>query len=354
MSLLASAWAEKGNRVTLLTFEHGDPPAYPLHASVRLKNLGLLHDSSTLWQGFRKNISRIRQLRRAISESQPEIVISFIDRVNILTLLATRRMGVPVVVSERIDPSLYEIGAVWSAMRRLTYPLANALICQTGSTLQRFENIAKVNGRIIPNPVPRPSGCARPPGVHQRLSSGHTVVAVGRLVPQKGYDLLLDAFARVAGRHADWSLKVLGRGPLRPQLEAQALALKLAERVQFLGEVADPFPILCSADLFVLPSRFEGFPGALCEAMACGLPVISFDCPSGPSDIVRHGLDGILVPPGDTGALAVSLDSLMGDPQERQRLGTRAPEVVTRFSLERILVLWQALFEDLLLPRSGG
>jgi glycosyltransferase involved in cell wall biosynthesis len=170
---------------------------------------------------------------------------------------------------------------------------------------------------------------------------------MGRLSAEKGFDLLLDAFARIAPQHADWSLKILGQGPLRPALQAQALRLDLGERVQFTGEVADPFPILRVADLFVFPSRSEGFGMALAEAMACGLPAVSFDCPSGPRDIVRDGIDGILVPPEDVVALAAALDRLMGDAQERERLAVRAPEVTVRFSRERILSLWQDLFNDL-------
>ncbi|HEY6249809.1 MAG TPA: glycosyltransferase, partial [Candidatus Angelobacter sp.] len=141
---------------------------------------------------------------------------------------------------------------------------------------------------------------------------------------------------------------IIGDGPLRSKLEEQSEALKLAGRVHFAGELADPFPALCAADVFVLSSRFEGFPMALAEAMACGLPVVSFDCPEGPREVIRNGTDGLLVPVGDVAALAVALDRLMSDPQERARLATRAPEVVQRFSRERVLSLWQQLFEELL------
>jgi GalNAc-alpha-(1->4)-GalNAc-alpha-(1->3)-diNAcBac-PP-undecaprenol alpha-1,4-N-acetyl-D-galactosaminyltransferase len=183
--------------------------------------------------------------------------------------------------------------------------------------------------------------------------TGHLIVGMGRLVEQKGFDLLVEAFSRVAARHSNWSLKILGDGPLRDQLEAQVQRLDLTGRVGFTGALADPFIVLRAADLFVFSSRYEGFGNALCEAMACGLPAISFDCPSGPSEIIRSGVDGVLVPSEDVTELAAAMNHLMADSQERLRLAARAPEVVTRFGIDRILGLWEQIFSDLLTRRTG-
>jgi glycosyltransferase involved in cell wall biosynthesis len=220
----------------------------------------------------------------------------------------------------------------------------------TGSVLQGFQQRVKVNGYVIPNPVAAaPVRAATSASAKERE---RTVIAMGRLSREKGFDLLLEAFSRIAGRHPGWQLKILGEGPLRTDLEAQAAGLNLGDRVQFTGAVSEPYSILSCAGLFVFSSRFEGFGNALCEAMACGLPVVSFDCPSGPREIVRDGVDGVLVPAENIGELAAAMDRLMSDPQERMHLASKAPEVIERFGLKRVLHLWTQLFEQLVPNRS--
>lgn len=346
ISLLANAWVEQGKQVTLLTFDHDATPAYPLHPSVEVRQLGLVAHSSNIFQALFRNLKRIWLLRRAIRESRPDLVVSFVDGATVLTLLATRGMGIPVIVSERSDPTRCRTGAIWRALRRIAYPSADALVCLTDSALAWFPVSGRTRRCVIPNFVTVPQEFVGQAGRFRKNVADRVLVAMGRLVPEKGFDVLLQAFASIAGRHPEWSLKILGKGPSRSGLESQAAALGLTGRVHFVGEVAEPFAVLCQADLFVLSSRFEGFCNALCEAMACGLPVVSFDCPSGPSDIIRDNVDGLLVTPETADALTAALDRLMSSPKERARLAERAPEVLERFSAARILSLWQHLFQD--------
>ena len=351
MSRLANAWAEQGHEVTLVTIDRGDAPAYPLDESIQLLNLDLPGGPARhLLQGLFRNLRRVRRLRRALCRSKPDIVISFMDRPNVLTLLASRGLGVPVVVSERTDPTHYDLGPLWNRLRRWTYLSADTLVCQTDAVLAWFQQRIKVRGCVIPNPVWMPPAATPLDRPRPERLAGHVMVAVGRLDQGKGIDLLLEAFARVARGHPDWSLEILGKGPLLKQLQEQSKALNL-QQVHFTGEVSDPFPVLRAADLFVLSSRHEGFPNALCEAMACGLPVVALNCSPGVAAIIRHNVDGVLVAAQDVSALAAALDRLMSDAPERDRLAARAPDVLVRFSPERVLQLWEGLFREVV---AGG
>jgi glycosyltransferase involved in cell wall biosynthesis len=168
---------------------------------------------------------------------------------------------------------------------------------------------------------------------------------MGRLSPEKGFDLLIRAFAQVAASHPDWSLQILGEGEHRPALEALVHAFQLGDRVRLPGWVDQPESLLQQAALFVLSSRYEGFPNALLEAMASGLTCISFDCDSGPVEIIRHEVDGLLVPAEDTDALARALERLMADEALRVRLALEATTVVARFGYDGVLEQWDRLVD---------
>ncbi len=341
-TLLADAWVAKGFQVHLLTADDGSLPSiYPLSPRVKHHPLDLRKDPRNLFEAITNNLRRVLKIRRTFEQVEPDAIISFIDRTNILSLLAAIGLGIPVIVSERTDPHGRSIGRGWEWLRRLTYPMASSLVAQSPHALNYFSARIRRKGAVIPNPViletpevPLPAPRSGPP---------FKAMTLGSLRHVKGHDLLIEAFAKVAATHPQWNLYIHGEGGSRSDLEAQVRHLGLDDRVFLPGATTAPYERLREADLFILSSRTEGFPNALAEAMASGLPVISFDCRSGPSELIRHGTDGLLVQAEDVPGLATAIDRLMSDPEERRRLSHQAPEVLQRFALEKILARWEAL-----------
>jgi glycosyltransferase involved in cell wall biosynthesis len=195
----------------------------------------------------------------------------------------------------------------------------------------------------IPNAVPGPSFAI------SELTS-RIVVAAGRLSYQKGFDLLIGAFAKVAALHPDWTLRIFGRGPRRKALQRLIDEHGLGDNVVLMGTDPSLGEHMANASLFVLSSRFEGLPMVMLEAMSKGLPIVSFDCPTGPGELIGHGQDGILVPDGDADALAAGMLDLIGDEDKRRRYGAAAAEAATRFSLNEVGAQWETLFASLKNP----
>jgi glycosyltransferase involved in cell wall biosynthesis len=191
----------------------------------------------------------------------------------------------------------------------------------------------------IPNALPELPGAA--PSL-----AAQVVVAAGRLETQKGFDLLIAAWEPVAARHPDWQLRIYGAGPRRAELRAQILERELYESVFLMGRTPDLGAAFAAASVFVLSSRFEGFGMVLVEAMSKGLAVVSFDCPRGPGEVVRHDHDGLLVPPGDVGGLSAGLLRLIADGELRRRLGAAAAESARAYDRDRIAARWHELLAE--------
>ncbi len=345
MSLLSNSWVQEGHAVTLVTLDRTENDFYRLDPRVQRVGLDLLRPSSSAWRGLRNNLHRVRVVRRQIAACRPDVVVSFITEMNVLTLVAGVGLRVPIVVSERVHPPCSDTPVHWAVLRRLLYRRSTRLVVQTERTKRWAESLMSPQKITkIPNPVVSPETQSDTP---TRAPRTPLILAMGRLAEQKGFDVLVKAFAAIHGRHPDWQLVVLGEGELRPALQQMAGDLLPAGSVQFAGIVERPEEFLRRTSVFVLSSRYEGFPNALVEAMAHGCAVISTDCPTGPAEIVRHGIDGLLVQPEDVAGLAEAMDQLISNEAERQRLGSRAVEVTTRFGFQAAMAKWDALFEEI-------
>lgn len=345
MTRLAGGLARRGHTTDLVTLAPDIPDFYPSPAGVNRVRVPAA--ANRRWYDLAGQWRRVAALRAAVSELRPDAVISFIDATNVLSLAAFPSGRPPVIACERVNPRYSTIGPHWRLLRRLLYPRAARVVMQTGDTLElALAQRPRWKAVKIPNPVERPPAQkgARP----AFLALQRNIAAAGRLTRQKGFDLLLRAFSGLADKYPDWQLTIAGEGPERKNLEKLAAGLGLSGRVALPGKLPSLDALLANSDIFALSSRFEGFPNVLAEALARGLPAVSFNCPSGPAEIVRDGVDGLLVAPENTDALADALASLMSDGARRAAMAARAPEVCGRFSEESYLDSWERLLTEVM------
>jgi glycosyltransferase involved in cell wall biosynthesis len=344
---LAEALVRRGHIVSVMTLNSDLKDFYVLPESIARSQPFPDATMSPRWFDVRAQLRKRNALRGSLVNTAPDLVISFVDTCNIEVLLAIGfGSGIPVIVSERNDWRHHPLNLRWRVLRRVLYPLAASMVSLAKAPeIEAKRYWPRWKSCHIPNAVP---SIPDAPSERPIWFGPKNVIGMGRLSEQKGFDLLISAFASCAQLHPDWHLTILGEGPKRLELEEQINSLGLSSRIHMPGTQPLPFPILQQADLFVFSSRYEAFGMALAEAMACGLPVISFDCPSGPGDIVRDGIDGVLVPPGDLERLSQEMSMLMGDSVMRARMAERAPEVCIRFAPESILNQWTDLVERVL------
>ena len=348
---LAGGFARRGHRVDLVVVNSAGPLAGNLPEGVRLVVL----NSTLIRLAGRKRRRQILASGPALAcylrRERPDVLLSAANHVHLTAVIAARlsRATVPVVlrVSNHLTASHQGSSAKPRPARlefaRYIYGHADAAIAVSqGIADDLVEHTSLSSDRVhaINNPTytPEIEDAARAPLEHRWLTSGAPplIIAAGRLAPAKDFATLLRAFARV---HAlrPVHLVILGEGSKRQDLEQQARDLGIAADVELHGFVDNPFAWMSRAALFVLSSAWEGSPGVLVEAMACGCPVVSTDCPSGPDEILAGGRYGLLVPVGDAAALADAIAETLDSRIDRETLRQRAREFDVDSAVERYL-----------------
>ncbi|TDY21287.1 glycosyltransferase involved in cell wall biosynthesis [Paraburkholderia sp. BL6665CI2N2] len=354
---LSSEWAAQGQEVCVVTLTSTASDFYSLHDSGKRITLDLAGATNGPASAVVANARRMLALRRVLKEVRPDVVLGIETRPSILAILAGLGLPCKVIATEHIHPPMLFEGRFWECLRRWTYPFADKVVALTEKSrlwLQEHCHCKRVT--VIPNSISLPIPVVEPLVSPQAVvgAQRRVLLAAGRMAEQKGFDILIDSFGRIASDFPAWDLVILGDGDDRRALTAQVAAAGLGDRVLLPGQVGNMPDWYERADLYVLSSRFEGFSMTIVEAMASGCAVVSFDCDAGPGDIITHGHDGLLVRQvGDPQALADALSILMKDDETRALMASRARAVVDRFSVARVFSMWRDVFTQTGAKPSG-
>jgi glycosyltransferase involved in cell wall biosynthesis len=300
--------------------------------------------------------------RSIIKETRPDVVLSVGRGPNLLSLVAFAGMPDRPAWIVRDGNNLGRMTgdealggfrrSLGLKLTRKAYRAADCLLVNSDSLAGDMADILDLDDRsvrVIRNPLDVQS-IRRAASEHVKTVDGPFIFSAGRLVHQKGYDVLIRAFAASAFRNSH-RLVIAGEGPQLGALQALAGELGVGGQVILPGFQKNPWAWMRRSDLYVLSSRWEGCPNALGEALACGAPAVATDCRFGPSELITHQSDGWLVRPEDAGALGTAIDTLLGEASLRARLGVAASKRMEEFDLRRILPQYGALFAEVVSRR---
>lgn len=358
LTLKANYFAEHfGYDITIILTEgKGKPLFYPLSNKIKVINLNIGFEKLWTCSFIRKifvYLKKQRQFKKALTNElmriRPDITISLLRReINFINDIKDGSRKIGELHVNRANYRNFEandsnfikslFARFWMHSLVAKLKKLNRFVVLTEEDKDAWPELKNI--RVIPDPL------SFLPTKYSELKE-RRVIAVGRYVYQKGFDLLLQAWSKIEKLYPDWQLAIFGDGDRTPYEKQMKTFGVDAKRCHLNGPTPNIQQEYVNSSIFVFSSRFEGFGMVLVEAMACGLPVVSFDCPCGPKDIVRDGEDGLLVENGNIDLLASSLSRLMNDETLRQSMSKAGLKNVQRFNIEQIAEQWRLLFESL-------
>jgi glycosyltransferase involved in cell wall biosynthesis len=348
---LANRWSAKHD-IAVLTIKGRDSDFFSLDPSVRRYSLGV---KRARWWRPLPHLRILAGIRGIVATERPDFVVTFVVKTNLFTLAACLGTGAKVIACEHSVIGFEGVDAKQRWIRGLLYKKAHKIGVLLESVraefIEAYPRLDSGKVAVIPNPVGKPAPREADFGrIADRFGCPEAgidvILAMGRLVPVKGFDSLVAAFARARSRNPRLRLAIAGDGPEGERLKACARANGAEDSVLFLGPTKTPAEALRQAAVFAITSRSEGFPMALAEAMLAGIPIVGYDA-SGVRDFVESERSGILVAQGDTEGLANALLRVVGDSDLRSRLTAEARRVMERYSPEAVDRIW---FEEVLAP----
>jgi glycosyltransferase involved in cell wall biosynthesis len=331
--LLANHFEEQGQDVTIITFNDNEVWK-PNETIKRVK----LHEGRIKNQTIRSTLELMKHYYK--KSNRPDVLISFMTRTNLIGIVVARFYGIKIVSCEHINHSM-EADNIEKFTRNHVYRYADALTCLTSFDIDFYKS-KKVNVSVMPNP------CAFEAYKEVVRNREKVILAVGALnrYHHKGFDNLIPLIAPILEKHQDWKLKIVGGGGEGMKLlEKLTKSHQIEDQVIFEGFSNEVSEIMQKSEIYIMPSRFEGLPMVLIEAMSQGMACIAFDCVSGPSDIINHDVNGILVEDQNMQSMSEELNRLIENPEKRLEFAKRGVESLDKFKIEEIYQKYLDLFE---------
>lgn len=332
LSIKASAFAHDGRFEThiLSLNEEGMETFYPFNAQIHW------HHISVSGNPFKYIKEYCSGVRKKVAEIQPDVISVCDDGLKGFFLPKILRKKIPIVYERHASVQLNNSVILHKVMRWLASDFQKVVLLTEGNK----QEWPIGNLEVIPNPL------SFDPPASSSLEN-KKIIAVGSHSPNKGYDRLLEVWQKVGDHFPEWSLEIYGKSTPTKHYEQLAVAMGVPN-ISFNAPVPDIQQKYLQSDILVFPSRSEGFGMVIIEAMSCGLPVISFNCPHGPADIITQGEDGFLIENGDIEAFSAHLEALMNNVELRKKMGNRGKENVQKYRPDAIIKQWQSLFLSLL------
>ena len=346
LATVANGLADRGHEVAVLTFEQpGGQSFYPLNHTIQRLDLGIgstVHPATT-----RETLKRLPALRRAVLQYAPNVAIGFMHSIFIPLGLAMLGTSIPIIASEHIVPKHYQSRRfIETCLLSATPLLVRRITCVSEQVRLSYPFYLRKSMVAIANPVAiKPSHSPSP----QQPKFGKTLLSVGRLEPQKDHTTLVQAFGQIAAEFPEWQLKIVGDGSLRENLEAQIQSLGLSDRISLAGSTQDIVAEYQTADLFVIPSKYESFGLTTIEALSYGLPAVGFKDCQGTNRLIKPGINGDLVDAvgNRVMALATTLKKLMSSECLLQALSNGTVVSLESYRVENVLARWEALLDEI-------
>ncbi len=333
---LSNFLIKRGHEVRILTMSESD--SYPLEREVKRQSLLNKEERSNIVVNYLKRYSRLKKFLR---NDNSDAYIVMLPITTIFLLMLKKYAKAPVIASERCYPAV--LSQLTQRLLLLLAKRADAWVFQTIQQKEWYGNsVSSADVKIIPNAINE--NFVQLPYSGERLKE---IVAVGRLCPQKNYELMIYAFARIAANFPEYKIIIYGEGAKRGELEGLIHQHNLQDRIIMPGYEKDISSKLKKAAIYVLSSNYEGIPNTLMEAMALGVPSIATDCDGGGSKmLIENGVNGILVPKGDVDALANAIEKMLSDKEFSKTCGEEAHKICEQLAPKRIYGEWELFIQN--------